>query len=239
MRGKLLRDGYPRLQMGAIVAVTGLGGLGASFALLLGGVTSMGPRYFYAMCFAYIVFLLLLWGWLRLRGDGFDVPSGDWQGSAAPRMSGEGGTFDGGGASGDYDVTGNVPEAVADIADSIPTPVADAVGAVDIGDAAIPLAAVVLAVGIVFSSLFVVYTAPLLFAELLVDGLLAASLYRRLQGLDRRHWLDSAVRRTFWPFVLTAAVVTAAGWGMGRYAPEASSLGGVLQHWADNKSVAS
>ena len=82
------------------------------------------------------------------------------------------------------------------------------------------------------SSLFVIYSAPVLFAELLLDGARAAGLYRGLRGLDRRHWLESALRRTFLPFVLTTAVVTAAGWGMGHYAPEARSIGEVMQHKA-------
>ena len=237
MRSKLLREHYPRLQMGLIVAVTGLAGLGASFALLQAGVNSMGPRYFYAMGIAYIVFLMLLWAWLRLRGDGLDIPSGNLESEAAPHWSGEGGTFDGGGASGDYDLADSAGDSAVD---SVQSALDEAAGSVDVdvGDAALPIAALILAAGIVFSSLFVVYTAPVLFAELLVDGVLAAGLYRRLQGQDRRHWLESALRRTFWPFMLTAAVVTAAGWGMGRYAPQASSLGEVLQHRTEMRHAA-
>ena len=51
-----------------------------------------------------------------------------------------------------------------------------AVGDVDVGEAAIAIAVVVLVAAILFSSLFMVYSAPLLLAELLVDGVLAASL---------------------------------------------------------------
>ena len=75
-----------------------------------------------------------------------------------------------------------------------------------------------------------IYSAPVLFAELLVDGVLSASLYRRLRGLQTRHWLETAVRRTALPFALTAAIVSASGWGMAHYAPEAHSIGDVITH---------
>lgn len=75
-----------------------------------------------------------------------------------------------------------------------------------------------------------VYSAPVLFAELLVDGVLSASLYRRLRGLETRHWLETAFRRTALPFALTAAIVSASGWGILLYAPEAHSIGDVISH---------
>jgi hypothetical protein len=216
LRGTLVRDHYPRLQMALIVSLTGLAGLAASFFMLRAGLGAMGLRYLCAMGVAYIVFFLLLWIWLRWRADSLELP--DIGGDGAPSFRGEGGTFDGGGASGDYgsDSVGDTFGSVGDVG--------------DVGDAAIPLVVVALVVGIAFSSFFVIYTAPLLFAELLVDGVLAASLYRGLRDVDRRHWLESALRRTFWPFVLTTALVTAIGWGMGQYAPEAHSIGEVLHH---------
>jgi len=223
VRSQLVRDHYPRLQMGWIVALTGFAGLAASFLLLQAGLTAMGTRYFLAMCVAYLSFLSLLWGWLQTRRDGGDLSSVDGSFDAPdPVWRGQGGSFDGGGASGDY-----APSDVPDVPGA-----GDALGAVDAGDAAIPLAVLLLAAGILFSSLFVIYSAPVLFAELLVDGVLAAGLYRRMRGIDQRHWLASALRRTCLPFVLTAVLVTAAGWAMGRYAPEAVSLGEVLQHRA-------
>lgn len=226
LRGTLERDHYPRAQMGLIVALTGFAGLAASFLMLQAGLTSMALRYCYAMGAAYIVFIVLLWLWLRWNADGLDLPSGDGGGGdPVSAFSGKGGTFDGGGASGDYEPASQAFDAGSGSGDGF--------GAdVDVGDAAIALAVVALVIGVALSSLFVIYTAPVLFAELLVDGLLSASLYRSLRGVDRRHWLDSALRRTCVPFLLTAAFVTAAGWGMGVYAPEAVSIGEVLRHRA-------
>lgn len=84
---------------------------------------------------------------------------------------------------------------------------------------------------IVLSSLYVIYSAPVLFAEMLVDSILSASLYRRLRGLDANHWIESALKRTIWPFVLTTLVVAAAGGVMGHYVPQAHTVGEVLRAW--------
>lgn len=70
--------------------------------------------------------------------------------------------------------------------------------------------------------------APTLFAELLLDGVLSASLYRRLSRVERWHWLETAVRRTVWPFILTAVMAFAVGWVLQDSAPEARSIGDVV-----------
>lgn len=78
--------------------------------------------------------------------------------------------------------------------------------------------------------MLVVYSAPLLFAELLVDGVLTVGLYRRLRGMESQHWLETAIKRTAWPFAITAVLVFASGWGMQKYAPEAHTIGQVMVH---------
>ncbi|SFD02931.1 hypothetical protein [Massilia yuzhufengensis] len=227
MRARLLRESFPRIQMFILVTITGLAGFGASVALLAGGIEVMALRYVLAMGVAYIVFLLLLWLWLHTRtADYLDIPAsagsdGGGGGSGASDFAGGGGSFDGGGASGNVDFApdGAGIEAIAE------KPLA-VIGHADEG--AIPLALVLIALGIVLSSLFVVWSAPILFAEILVDALLAAGLYRRLRVLDPRHWMVAALKRTLIPFILTTLVVAGAGWGMQAYAPEARSLGQVF-----------
>lgn len=228
MRARLLRESFPRVQMFILVSLTGLAGFGASVAMLAAGVDTMALRYALAMGVAYIVFLLLLWLWLRASAaDYLDaVPYGGPEGNASAKdadgdFSGGGGTFDGGGASANVDFgTQNSP--VGAIADNPLGVVAEA------EEAAVPLVVILLAVGIALSSLFVIWSAPVLFAEILVDALLAAGLYRRLRVLEPQHWMLAALKRTIIPFVLTTLTVAAAGWGMQAYAPEARSLGEVL-----------
>lgn len=225
VRSQLESEGYPRIQMFMLVSLTGLGGLGASFVMLQAGVSAMALRYTLAMGIAYCVFLLLLWVWLRMRADDFmegadllDVVDAGCQSS----FSGGGGSFDGSGASANFTSSIDSDSPVGDVF--------DAAGSAD--EAAIPIAVVLFVVAIVLSSLYVVYTAPVLFAEMLVDSILSASLYRRLRGLDAGHWIESAVKRTIWPFLLTTLVVAAAGGIMGHYVPEAETLGEVLRAWA-------
>ncbi len=228
MRARLLRQGFPRIQMFILVSLTGLAGFGASAGMLLAGIESMALRYTLAMGVAYIVFLLLLWVWLRTSaGDYFDVPI-DGGGPNARSADGPddfmggGGSFDGGGASANVDF-GPSDGGVTSIAEE-PLKV---IAATEEG--AIPLAIILLALGIALSSLFVIWSAPLLFAEILVDALLAAGLYRRLRTLDPSHWMFAALRRTLLPFFLTTLFVAGAGWGMQSHAPETRSLGEFLE----------
>lgn len=233
IRGDLERNSFPRLQMFLLVTLTGASGFVASYLLLHAGFVEMWLRYLASFCVAYLMFLFLLWLWLRTRAEDYaDLPDisgspSSGSGNSGACYSGKGGDFGGGGASGSFDAPS---ESISVIGDSS-GPVGDALGSVaEAEEFAIPLVVLILLGAMLFSSLFMIYSAPVLFAELLVDGVLSASLYRRLRGLETRHWLETAVRRTALPFALTAAIVSASGWGMALYAPEAHSIGDVISH---------
>jgi hypothetical protein len=235
---QLQQHGYPRLQMALLVALTGLSGLLASFVMLGQGLASMALRYPLALGIAYLVFLALLWLWLRSRADDYldatdllpDLPGGQG-GGLAPLRSGSGGDFGGGGATASFDTTDSILPPSLEATSTTGTGLGDALGSVaEAEEWAIPLAVLLLGAGLALSMLYMVYAAPVLFAELLLDGVLSASLYRNLRGLQRQHWLASALRRTALPFVLTGIFLCLCGWAMHGYAPEANSIGGVLQH---------
>jgi hypothetical protein len=207
-----LEAGYPRLQMFLLVLLTGSAGFLASYLMLHMGFGSMGPRYLAAMVFAYLAFLVLLGLWLHLQGreladhsDGVEL--GLEMLDATASSSSLGGTFDSIGGIGDLGAIGDADE-----------------GAVLV----IGLFIVLLLVAVLLSSVFVIYSAPALFAEIVVDTMLSASLYRRLQGLEPDHWLQTAVRRTILPFVLTTIVVTMSGIAMSKLAPGAHTMGEAL-----------
>jgi len=203
---RLQATGFPRLQMLLLVALTGGAGFLASAFLLHRGVERMLLRYPLAIALAYGVFLILLWLWLRTSADDYtDVP--DLPDISVPGHGAHGGGWDGEG--------GN---AVSDAMDA-------AAGA---DEFAIPLL-VLLAVGVLLvSSLWVVYSAPALFAELLIDGALSASLYRRLRGIERQHWLTTAMRRTWWSFAVAAVVAGGVGMALQSAYPAAHTLGEVV-----------
>ncbi|HCI14493.1 MAG: hypothetical protein A2063_08820 [Gallionellales bacterium GWA2_60_142] len=235
---KLVREGFPRLQMSFLVTITGASGFVASFSLLHSGFHVMPWRYLLACMIAYVVFLMLLWLWLRTKAEDYadipdfsnGIPSHGGGSGECHSYAGNGGEFGGGGASGSFDSSYEViPLESADAGG----PVGDALEAASGADElAIPLFVLILFVALLLSSLYVVYSAPMLFAELLLDGMLAAGLYRRLKGIPRQHWLETSLRRTFWPFLLTALLSWGTGWAMQLYAPEADSIGDVLHYHA-------
>ncbi|ARV20697.1 hypothetical protein AEP_03780 [Curvibacter sp. AEP1-3] len=245
---------FPRLQMALLVALTGAGGWLCSALLLHAGMHSMALRYPLAVGAAYGFFMLLLWLWLRIDSrDFFDLPSPNWNGTgssrhcadaadlaAAPFKSGGGGDYAGGGASAPWDSPAlDSPALGSPSLPSTDTPglfsgLSDAAGSVsDADEIAIPLIAIVMAVGMALASLYVIYIAPVLFSELMFDGVLSYTLYRRLRTSDSPHWVQTAMRHTAVPFAVTALLLALVGLGLGLYAPGAHSLGQALaQHAA-------
>jgi hypothetical protein len=240
---KLEWDGFPRLQMCFLVLLTGAAGLAASYALLRSGMESMFARYPLAVGCAYLVFLVLLWLWLRTKAEDYvdlplDVAQPGLGGSPGhdPPFAGGGGQFGGGGASGRFDLneslpSPSLPDVGASGGNSVGDALGEALGGADEGAVPLFIALLIAALTAVLllAMLYIVYLAPALFAELLVDGALSASLYRRMRGLQTRHWLESAFRRTALPFLITAASLGAVGYGFSAYAPEARTLSEVLQ----------
>lgn len=237
LQRQLEDQAYPRLQMGLMVALTGAAGWVVSVLLLYLGMGQMALRYPLALGGAYLVFLGLLWLWLRTQAQDYeDLPdvldlglpgiNGVDTVPLSPMPSGRGGDFAGGGAHGSFDTPTTLPMEEPGVLSSV----GDAVGSAgDADELAIPLLAIVLAVGLALASLYVVYLAPALFAELLFDGVLSYTLYRRLRNTDSSHWLSTAFRRTVLPFALTAVLVTLVGAGLTAYAPGAQTLGQALQ----------
>ena len=228
LRRELERDSYPRIQMALIVTLTGGAGLLTSFALLRVGIGNMALRYPLALFGAYLVFLMLLWAWLRTKASDYDVP--DFAGSDCSSDSnaavGGDGTFGGGGSSGTFDVDGYEAPVEGESLSSL----GETGGSVfDADEFAIPLIAVGLAIGLALASAYVIYLAPSLFAELLFDGALSYTLYRRLRKADNQHWLTTALGRTAIPFALTAIFLAIVGKLMTHYAPGAQSIGEVLR----------
>lgn len=238
---QLERDSFPRLQMGFIVALTGGVGLLVSFLLLQSGMGSMALRYPFALAVAYLAFLLFLWAWLRTKEDDFSnipdfstaMPNLSGSGHSAPFQSGGGGDFGGGGASGSFDRSHS--QSFEAVENGAGNPIGEAFSSVgDADELAIPIIAIVFALGMAVASLYVVYLAPTLFAELLVDGVLSYTLYRHLHKVETHFWLSTAFKRTVFPFMMTAVFLAIVGAAMAHYAPGARSIGEVI-HYSGEK----
>jgi hypothetical protein len=203
----LLSKGYPRLQMLLLVGLTGGAGFLTSYFALQGGLETIWPRYLLAMAMAYLAFLALLGLWVKSGWKDW-VDGADMVNLLAPPPGGARTVHSGGQGRGSWGPDLGVP---------------------DLGDGwGLVLLVVGLVAAILLSSLWLVWSAPTLFAELLLDAGLATGLYQRLKKLPQYHWLDTAIRGTIWPFALTTLVVVGVGWGMNQYLPEAQSLGDVL-----------
>lgn len=235
VRSRGLREsGYPRAEMSLILALTGGAGFLASFGMLKAGIDSMALRYPLAVAVAYLVFLLLLWIWLRSRQEATDAldlldlaPSDG--GGGVPPIRGGGGSFGGGGATGHFGPA-FTPATPSSPLEDLPL-VGDAIGAAaDADEFAIPLLIVLAVVGVAVASLYVVFLAPMIVMELAVDGALVYTLHRRLRRISAGNWFRAAFRLTALPFAVAAAILALAGFGLQHVAPGADSIGDLFRH---------
>ena len=206
----LMRLHSPRLHMSLIIALTGGVGFLSSFVLLHFGMGAMWLRYSVAAACAYVSFLFFLWCWMRWRSDDFSGPDGSY--ADPPR-----GGVDCG------------PGHRASNASDVELP--DIGGGLDGGD---ELVLVLIAIAVLFSfvwvAIWIVWAAPALFAEILVDAALAGvagGLYRVLPGLEVELWLRTAIQRTVWQFLLTAVLLGMTGAVIQHFVPSAKSIGQV------------
>jgi len=155
-----------------------------------------------------------------------DIPLNISLPKSAHQWQGGGGSFDGGGAS------ANVDFSLADGGDA-----AGLADGIDLGEALGLLIFAVSVVSLIAAALYSVVTmlgmAPVLFSELIFDALLAAGLYRRFGYRTDRHWLETAVQRTWRPFLAVLLLVSASGLLLSLVWPDAVTLGEV---WSQLRS---
>lgn len=234
VRRKLLSEGLARVQISVILLLTAAAGFLTSYFLLQTGVSSMTLRYPLAIIAAYCVFLLLLriWLWLQKSRLDFDLPdaiTGDF-GSA----SSTGGTnfeFGGGADFGGAGAGGSWGESLSSSTDSGKTSFLDGAGFdLDLDELGWIILAVVVLLGAILAVFYVIYIAPVLLAEILMDGLLVSGLYRRVKKIEQRYWLKTAVKKTLVPAVLVTIFFTVAGFALQKAVPEAKSIGEVWKN---------
>ena len=213
----LERFGWPRVQMTLMVLLTGLAGFFASVLLRARGVDDMWLRYPLAVGIAYAVFLLLLWIWMHTGGPGEDSVDD---------------AVDVGADLVEFSVR-RAASASEPAGQTLGDSALEAVGGAAEGEGCVLVVAVVvvavLAGGLLVAAGYVVSGAPLLLAELLVDGALSVGLYRRLRRDQQEFWLLTAVRHTGLVFVLAAGFLCLAGLVLANIAPGAHSIGEAIE----------
>jgi hypothetical protein len=233
-RAHLEAHSYSRLELSLVVALSGVCGFLVSYGLLAGGVVSMPLRYGAAGLASYLAFLALIRVWLAWKSgvesaiDAADVMDGV---DFVPRLPGDatspsffaGGRSGGGGASGSWMEGGTAPDSGGSSSWS------DAWDG-DLGWILVFAAALLAGLATIG---YVVYLAPLLLAEALVDGVIVATIAHRVSDLERRDWTATVVRRTWLPALAVIGLLMIGGFALQKLAPDARSIGPAIAQILD------
>lgn len=254
LRTSLVRRASPRAHMLLLVSVTAVTGFATSYLLLHAGLTAMALRYPIAVGVGYLAFLGLVRLWLRRfrlrarvtrreRGadielDILEIPIDQlFTSGSTPEPEfggfGHGGGFSGGGGGTSW---GDGSPTFTSAAVSSP-PTGGGGGSagggwdLDLDEGALWLVPIAILVAIALGVVgYIVYLAPTLFAEMLLDAGLAAGLYHRLLRTGHQSWLTTAIRSTIIPTCLVAALLALGGTVMQGVYPDAISIGAVVSH---------
>lgn len=224
--------------MTLVVLITGAWGWIASWILLQWGVQSMLLRYPLAVLLSYPIFIGLIGLWLHIRWRDWaewplDMGLPEVKTGARPAQrvwhSEGGGDFAGAGVSSSFEApaTAGAPSRLVSVAK--PDSSSHSSDPFEWAGEGWELAVLGLALGGVMTAVYLVYLAPVLLAEVLVDGALAYALLRRVRGLERRQWWRSVLSHTWLPFVLAACFVAAIGALLQGMQPNAHTIGQVMQ----------
>jgi hypothetical protein len=91
------------------------------------------------------------------------------------------------------------------------------------------VAAIVLAFGALIAVGFIIYSAPVLLAEVALDAGVMTTVYHRVRDKEVGHWTGAVLRHTWLPALVVVASVAAAGYLLQAAVPEARSIGGVIR----------
>lgn len=241
------RLSMPRVQISIMLALTAFAAFITSAILLRLDMTSMAIRYPVAVIVGYCVFLVLLRIWIWMQSD---EPVGDvsidgvgdllipniniGSGSGQQPVFGGGGDFAGAGAGSGWS-EGDAPAAapvglMSGSSSGGSSSGSGGIGGIDVDlDDGVALLVVLVVLVLVFSALiYVVWIAPVLFAELIIDAAVVGSLYRPIRNIERRHWLMTALRKTAIPAVIITILFAIAGFVMQAAEPDAVTIGQFL-----------
>ena len=210
LREHLEQRSYPRLEAFVIVSLAGMCAFLVSFALLTAGITSMPVRYALSGLSGYLAFLALLGVYIAWKRqlEGIDLAPDALDLATHTRLpSGAEGSDswvaskgnDGGSWFDGFDELGWIVLVL----------VAAVAGLVAVGS--------------------IVWSAPALLAEVLVDAFIVSRVSRHLADSDRRDWTMSAIRRTWMPASVLIVAVVVGGWALQQAAPDAASIGPALR----------
>ncbi len=214
--------GTPRLQMFVILCGTALCGFLTSVALYELGFHSMVLRYPLAVFGAYVAFLIFLWLWILYYRMQYQ-PSTDTIEEVDPFLLSD--TYHSMIPSSHHREYTELEKEITN--DSVSLESLD----FDFEDFVVVLTIIIAIGSALTASIYFIITAPALLAEMMLDGVLCMALYHRFQHIEQHYWLESALTKTFFPFLWLAVVFAITGAILHWYAPEAITIGGVWSHY--------
>lgn len=207
----LSQSGCPRRQMTCIVLATGLAGFLASVLLLRLGMVDMWLRYPLAVAASYGVFLLLMKIWISWHRRALTEDLANMR---------------------DLD-TFEVPPDDVPVRSVVRSDRDDSwmyfMPEFDLEDSVVLIMVLLALGGAVIASVWIVWVAPWLLGEVVLDAIVIAGLRRRMVRLAVPHWSWGVVRRTAIPFALVALIFSLAGATLHQIRPSAGSIGAVFR----------
>lgn len=243
-----------RVHMFLIVAASVSVAVLTTRLMLTAGVVLMWERYAAALVLAYATFFAGVWVWLHLSQYGRHLRA-DWGrrnnwspdgsidvlpnidigasagNSSNAALQGGGGTFDGGGAGGSWDIPADASVSV-DMPGSGLVDGAGSLGDVGDGEGFLVLIAGVLIAIVLFAvfgaTIYVVYQAPAILAEVIFEVLLGSPLARGAKALDTANWAAALLKKTWKPFSLMAGAAMLFAFFSNSVFPQAATAGQVI-----------
>lgn len=240
--------------MALILLTTAASGILASKLFLFLDMDNFVFRYPLSVLFAYAIFFLCIKLWLIYVSpakpkdsslwDVIDIPTPSAGGSGGELpLSGGGGQFSGGGASGSFDpievtstgfdTMGGASEGASSALGSVGDAAGEAVGALgeEAGFIGIVVLGVLVAVlaAVLGSAAYVISEAPVILSEAAFEGMLAVSLVKKTRLIDDEDWIGSILKTTWIPFAITLSVSLVAALVLHRYFPDAARLSDILR----------
>ncbi len=257
----LIQRFYTRFHMSLILMSAGCAAMLGNWLLLHWGVGKMWLRYPVAITFSYLTFLAGVWLWLQYLSfrrdganessafDGGDVldignvnfGSGGGGGIGSPDVvGGRGGSFDGGGASGEWVDANPVQSLVGNSSANVSPSTGNSSMMGDIGSKfgdffdldgeaiVLIVLALLLVCSVVILSGYIVWFAPDILGEAVFGATLAGGLAGAAKKQDKDGWVMGVVKKTWWPFAIVFAAAMAFAIYAATHYPAAKTFGEAL-----------
>lgn len=237
---------FTRFHMILILLGTILSGVIFSKILMVLGLDHIIARFIIVLIFAYVCFFILMKLWLHYLTEPYrkskiaenlvdaadaitSVP--DFSSTSnSPIMSGHGGEFGGGGASGALTEAGGVTETASTVGETATEAAGEAVSGLADEGGIILIPLIILLIVLFGGGIYLIYEAPVIFSEAAFELILATTLIRKARSMDNPNWMGSVFRATWPAFALTLVITVIAGWGLMIYCPQAAKITDIFRH---------